>query len=96
MTKTAADILTEAAETFRQRNKVYGDNYLRLAKAAAAMFPAGLTLKTEDDWVRLYFFLAAITKLSRYATNWPTGHRDSIHDAAVYSAMLEAYDDFVD
>ncbi len=91
--KTGADILEAAVQTFRERNEIYNDNYLRLAKASNAMFPTGLTLQTEDDWVRLYFFLAIVTKLSRYATNWKTGHKDSIHDAVVYSAMLEAYDE---
>lgn len=89
----AGDILLDAAQTFEERQMVYSNNYLRLANAMVAMYPQGLTLKTPDDWIRLYFYLSTITKLSRYATNWHQGgHRDSIHDAIVYTALLEAYD----
>ena len=89
----AGDILLDAAQTFEERQLIYNDNYLRLANAMVAMYPNGVLLSTQRDWARMYFFLSVMTKLSRYATNWGTGgHRDSIHDAAVYAAMLEAYD----
>lgn len=94
MTKTAADTLEAMAATFRERNKVYGDNYVRLGNAMHALFPEGLTVNTSDDWVRLYFFFLQQVKTSRYATNFTTGgHPDSVHDAAVYAAMLETFDD---
>jgi hypothetical protein len=58
-----------------------------------SMFPDGLTLTTPEDWTRLYFFMANQVKMSRYATNFENGgHTDSSMDAAVYSAMLHAYD----
>lgn len=92
--RTAADILEEAADTFRQRNAVYGDNFLRVGNMMAAMFPDGLTLKTQQEWNRAHMLLMAVVKQSRYATNWGKGgHKDSIHDAAVYCAMLEMIDD---
>lgn len=92
----AADKLEAMAQTFRERNAVYGDNFLRLGNAMHAMFPNGLTLASPDDWTRLYFFMLTQVKASRYATNFTKGgHADSVHDAAVYSALLEAYDERV-
>ena len=86
-------VLDDAADTFAERNKIYGNNYLRLANAMVSMFPDGLTLQTQRDWIRLHLFLAMITKQSRYATNWDKGgHAESLEDNAVYSAMLKAYD----
>jgi hypothetical protein len=36
--------------------------------------------------------MLAMVKFTRYANNWEKGHQDSIRDAAVYCAMLEAVD----
>lgn len=92
--RTAADILESAGNTFRERNKVYGDNFLRVGNMMAAMFPEGLILKTQQDWNRMHMLLLMVVKQSRYATNWDKGgHKDSIHDATVYGAMLEMIDD---
>lgn len=95
MTKrTAADMLEAMAVTFRERNAVYGNNFERLGHALHSMFPQGLTIATPDDWTRLYFFMLQQVKLSRYATNFTNGgHPDSVHDTAVYAALLEAFDD---
>lgn len=91
---TAADKLEAMAATFRERNKIYGDNFVRVGNAMHAMFPAGLTINSPADWTRLYFFMLQLVKASRYATNFETGgHADSVHDAAVYAALLEAFDE---
>lgn len=90
--KTAANLLREAAKTFEARNKVYGNNYLNVGGAMAALFPDGMIVKTAHDWNRLHIFLLGIVKLSRYAVNWNSGHQDSIHDAIVYAAILESLD----
>lgn len=93
-TNTAADKLEAMAATFRERNKVYGDNFIRLGHSMHAMFPEGLTVNTPEDWTRLYFFFLQQVKASRYATNFNKGgHVDSVHDAAVYMAMLESFDE---
>ena len=42
MKKTAADILDEMAQTFRERNAVYGDNYKMVGKMMAVLFPKGV------------------------------------------------------
>jgi hypothetical protein len=77
-----------------QRNKVYGNNYLNVGNAMAAMFPNGVTLKTPDDWNRMHIFFLGIVKQTRYCNNWNKGgHADSMHDNTVYSAMLESIDE---
>lgn len=93
-TKSAAQILEEASKTFRERNAVYGDNYIRAAGALQAMFPNGITLKTQEDHERMQIFSLIFVKLSRYAVQWDQGfrHKDSIHDTSVYAALLEAID----
>lgn len=85
---TAADILQEMANTFRERNAVYGDNFKTVAKLVAVLFPKGVPseLVTTDQW---HLFELLLVKLSRYAISNLT-HKDSIHDAAVYAAMCEA------
>lgn len=91
--KKTHDILREAAQTYEERNKVYGDNYIRVGKVMQAHFPSGLFVSTADDWNRLHIFLLGVVKDTRYITNWDTGgHMDSIRDRTVYSAMLEEID----
>jgi hypothetical protein len=87
--KTAADILAEMAETFRERNKVYGDNYKRVGAVMAAMFPEGVMLATEEDYNVWHLFELMVVKMTRFANSGLT-HEDSIHDAAVYAAMVES------
>lgn len=91
--KKAHEILREAAQTYEERNAVYGDNYLRVGQVMQAHFPDGLHVITADDWNRLHIFLLAVVKQTRYITNWSKGgHADSVRDATVYSAMLEEID----
>lgn len=91
--KTAAEFLREGAKTFEDRNAVYGNNYLNVGKAFEGFFPEGVTIKTADDWNRMHILMLQIVKLSRYCNNFEKGgHADSIHDATVYSAMLESID----
>ena len=86
------EILIEAGKLFKARNGVYGDNYFNVGAALAALFPRGVHLLTEDDHLRFHIYMLILVKLSRYANNWKEGHRDSIHDAIVYCAMLESID----
>ena len=83
-----AIILDEMADTFRQRNAVYGDNYRMVAKLVKVLFPNGVPseLVTTDHW---HLFELKLVKLSRFAISGLT-HIDSIHDDAVYSAMIES------
>jgi hypothetical protein len=89
----AAEILQKAAQTFLERQKVYRDNATIYGETMHALFPQGITLTTADDHHRFHLFALAIVKLTRYVKQWNEGgHSDSTHDAAVYLAMLEAFD----
>jgi len=85
--------LKKAAETYEERNKVYGDTYKRHGKVTAALFPNGVILKTTEDHNRFGVLTLVIGKLTRYCTNFEKGgHADSIHDLGVYAFMLEELD----
>lgn len=86
--KDPALILDEMADTFRERNKVYGDNYKMVGQMMKVLFPNGL----PPDLVYMphfHLFELKLVKLSRFAISNLT-HIDSIHDDAVYSAMIES------
>lgn len=87
-TVTAADILGEMHNTFKERQAVYKDNYKMVAKLVAVLFPNGVPpgLVVQDQW---HLFELALVKISRYAISDLT-HIDSAHDCAVYMAMCEA------
>lgn len=90
---TTDEILRAAADTYAQRHQIYGENWKKIGQTLHAMFPNGIELKTVDDHVRWYYLVLKVAKLTRYANNFTKGgHRDSIHDDIVYSAMLESYD----
>jgi hypothetical protein len=84
----AAEILENMAVTFRERNAVYGDNYLMISKLVKVLFPDGVPpgLVEQDQW---HLFELILVKLSRFAIS-NLAHVDSIHDTGVYSAMIEA------
>lgn len=87
-TVTVPEILTAMADTFKERNAVYEDNYLRVAPIISILWPHGVpsSLVTEDRW---HLFELMIVKLTRFAIS-DLKHIDSIHDAAVYAAMIES------
>jgi hypothetical protein len=87
--KNAADILAEMADTYRERNKVYGDNYKRVGEVMMALFPNGVTINSKDEFNVWHLFELMIVKLTRFA-NSGLSHEDSIHDLAVYAAMVES------
>lgn len=82
------EILRAMADTFAERNKVYSDNYLRVAPIIKLLWPEGVPqeLVTSDRW---HLFELLVVKLTRFAVGDLT-HIDSIHDAAVYAAMIES------
>ena len=86
--------LESAAQTFRDRNSAYGSAYLKSGAVMAALFPGGVKLLSPGDHVRFFMIRMIVSKLTRYAGTFADGgHKDSIHDAVVYAAMLEDYDD---
>lgn len=90
---TVPEVLEAAAETFRQRQPIYGDNWLNYGPAVQALFPKGVNLKTADDHARFQLFCLIMVKWSRYAENFNQGgHEDSTHDNITYTAMLHQLD----
>lgn len=86
----APDLLELGAATYRQRNKLYGDNYHHFGKLMMGLFPNGLTVNDPDDWNRLALVINCAGKLQRYTQSFTRGgHQDSVHDLMVYAAMLE-------
>jgi hypothetical protein len=87
-------ILRKQIATFIERNRTYGDNWKALG-ALAILFPNGVTLKTPEDFIRWHLFEWAFGKITRFAGSGMT-HTDSLHDAAVYLTMVEAYMEHLD
>jgi hypothetical protein len=91
--KKVPEILREGADTYEERNKVYGDNYKRHGAVMAALFPNGADLQTTDDHNRFGVLTQMVAKLGRYCENWSRGgHPDSTHDLVVYTGMLHELD----
>lgn len=84
----AGEVLAAMAETFRERSGSYKDNYKMVPKLVQVLFPDGVPTEIlfTDHW---HLFELKLVKLSRFAISGLT-HLDSIHDDAVYSAMIEA------
>lgn len=86
----ANDILHSAASTYEERNAAYGDNYRRVGPALTALFGGNpVVLEGAADHELFHLLSLIVVKLSRFTTSGCT-HRDSIHDAAVYAAMIES------
>jgi hypothetical protein len=77
------------AEHFEMKSKMYGANYGTAAKIMVVLFPDGITLKAEEDFIKFDFMHWIVAKLTRFAPN--LDHEDSIHDQAVYATMLTAW-----
>lgn len=86
---TAADVLQRMADTFRERNSNYKDNYKVVAEVMQALHPDGINAETKHEHEVVHLWYLIIVKLTRFAVSGLT-HIDSIHDAAVYAAMLES------
>lgn len=93
MTKNVPEMLREAAATYEERNKLYGDNYKNFGKVMVGMFPNGLAVRSESDWNRLGVFVQIASKMTRYAEQFTKGgHDDSLLDMSVYANMLRELD----
>lgn len=84
----AGDVLGAMAATFLERSGTYKDNYKMVPKLCAILFPDGVPpeILFTPQW---HLFELKLVKLSRFAISG-LQHLDSIHDDAVYSAMIEA------
>ena len=89
MTKLRADlVLAEMAKTFAERSAAYGDNFRMVAPMVQVLFPNGVPsdLVVTHQW---HLFELILVKISRFAIS-NLEHIDSVHDLAVYGAMIEA------
>ena len=84
----AADVLSQMAATFRERNAIYQNNFEMVPKLVAILFPKGVPseLVLTPQW---HLFELKLVKLCRFAISG-LQHVDSIHDDAVYSALIES------
>lgn len=85
---TAADVLGEMADTYRERNKTYGDNFRRVGHVMQALHPEGVQQSTALDHELFHLWSLLIVKASRFAVSGLT-HEDSIKDLGVYAAMID-------
>jgi hypothetical protein len=83
----AADVLQQMANTYRERNAVYGDNFRMVGPMMRILFPNGVPASVVHS-DQFHLFELILVKLSRFAIS-NLQHKDSIHDAAVYAAMIE-------
>jgi hypothetical protein len=93
--KNVPEMLRESAQTYEDRNKLYGDNYKRFGSMMNALFPKGLTITTPESWNQIGILVQIVSKISRYCENFAKGgHDDSLLDMAVYATMLRELDAF--
>lgn len=86
-------MLEEAAETYRQRREMYGDNYKRFGRIMVELFPNGIELENIADHNRFGIFVQMVYKFTRYSENFLNGgHDDSLLDLSVYATMLRELD----
>lgn len=86
----ADEILSQGAQTFREKNGKYGSNYTKVGKIMAILFPEGIELRTEYDHLLYHEMSWLIGKLTRFcSTEEPMTDLDSINDMMVYCAIVE-------
>jgi hypothetical protein len=91
--KTVPEMLEEAANTYRERNKLYGDNYKNFGGIMRHIFPKGVHVESHQDHNRFALFVQIVSKITRYAENFQRGgHDDSLLDLSVYANMLRELD----
>jgi hypothetical protein len=83
-----AAALRKMADTFEERNALYGDSGVKVGKVMAVLFPNGYACRSDGDHRMMDHFNRVIAKLVRFVNSGLT-HKDSIHDLAVYAAMCE-------
>lgn len=87
------DRLRRAADMFVEKSNLYGDNYLTCAKIMTMLFPNGITLSSESDFLRISLLGNVFNKATRYvASGFDKPHDDSSWDLSIYSMMLNAAD----
>lgn len=84
--------LQKKADLYRERNKIYGDNYKKFGNMVHSIM-GETKLETADDYKRFGVLIMMFSKLSRYASNFSVGgHDDSLDDITVYAMMQKEVD----
>jgi hypothetical protein len=86
------EVFDKAKQTFADRNKTYGDSYKEHGLVMGSLFPNGVTLLTDEDFIRYGLLNSMMTKIKRYTNSFGTPHADSTLDLSVYAAMLHEID----
>lgn len=90
---TVPETLHNLADLFEQRNKEYGDNYKEFGTHFYSLIKH-CRVNDIRDANRFGILMQIMTKLSRYVMSFNKGgHKDSLHDMAVYAAMLAELDE---
>lgn len=90
---TVPNMLMECADTYAQRNSLYGDTYKKFGPIMREVFPDPLFLQSDEDHNRFGILVQIVGKIARYASNFHSGgHDDSLLDIAVYATMLRELD----
>lgn len=91
--ETAGDILAKAAEIFKAKGEEYGNSYHEFGPILKALYPDGIELKTTEQMNRFAVFSLMLVKIQRYSHHFlDDGHKDSLDDLIVYTAMLQELD----
>jgi hypothetical protein len=94
--KRVSEMLQEASDIYEERNALYGDNYKRFGTIMVELFPMGVVLTEAEDFNRFGVFVQMVSKITRYAEQFPKGgHVDSLIDTSVYATMLRELDEFL-
>jgi hypothetical protein len=91
--KTVPEMLRDCAQTYEERNAIYGNNYKLFGHIMQSLFPYSVVLKTPEDHNRFGIFVQIVAKITRYAAQFHNGgHDDSLLDTSVYAQMLREID----
>ena len=85
------ELLADALDTFMERGSAYGKCYVEHGSVMQALFPNGIFLESDDDFVQFGLFNMMVSKMTRLSNAMRRGevHTDSAHDLGVYSFMME-------
>jgi hypothetical protein len=93
--KRVPELLLEATTIYEERNRLYGNNYK--LPVMSLLFPNGIMLRSEEDFIRYGAFVQIVAKVTRYAAQFnKNGHADSLNDLAVYAMLLREIDEELD
>ena len=81
-------ILREMASTYEERNAVYGNNYELVTQVLNVLFPDGVPKEIYGTYAHNLLEMV-VGKITRFVKSG-LKHKDSIHDAAVYCAIIES------